>query len=220
MYLCTLGTSEPAKPCRLSRYSQTTPWGCHGHVPRPHIYPIPVYSYPPPPPSAAKLKTRRRHAILEFEWERRAKAPELTGVLSIRVARIGKIERACVGPTLPRATCNTTSEYPDIRQILGSQVMKSGYLSKRKGKRGKLQSGQYGYSKCTHTHESLTRMENFLKNRVFLWISWYSKFCLYRTGTVLVRIAQNRKKSLDFVSSWGCLPYPLLAPPPPSPRVE
>jgi len=43
MYLCTFVTSKPAKPCPLSQYSQTTPWGVHGHIPRPHIHPISLY---------------------------------------------------------------------------------------------------------------------------------------------------------------------------------
>jgi len=137
MYLCTFSTIEPAKPCRLSRYSQNTPSGCHGHVPRPHIDPIPLYSYPPPPPSAAKLKTQRRHALLEFEWERGAKAPELTRASSIRVARIGKIKRACVGPTLPRATCNTTSEYPDIETVCWVASDEVGFSLQEEGKKGK-----------------------------------------------------------------------------------
>ena len=43
MYLCTFVTSKPFKPCRLSRHSQTTPWGGHGHAPRPHLDPISLY---------------------------------------------------------------------------------------------------------------------------------------------------------------------------------
>jgi len=43
MYWCTFGTSKPAKPRCLSRYSQITPWGGHCHILRPHIDHISFY---------------------------------------------------------------------------------------------------------------------------------------------------------------------------------